>query len=360
MNHIWTLPTLLILALGLIALNSGFCRSGFSLSASYKSLLVLFSALILHIVVFPFLFAILGRPLPNGVQEVQSLLFLAIAALIVMGAGVERLNPRATLLGLIVWQFLVYFPFLLVTQAEGFFVQQWGLRDFAGGLLVHGTAGASALGLSLAKGRRLEFFNLKKSSNLGVFSLGAGLILIGWLGFNASGAKDSLQQVAAIVNTLLAGATGFMTWSGLDRWHPPRRVSIKGGIFGMISGLVVITPGAGWFSVKLTLTVAILGTILAFYSALFVEKALRIDDEMKVFASHFIPSWIGALFVGIHFSKFQIQSEILLPLITGAYCVFATYLIFKCLKYITPITLSERQEMESPDLLILGESSIEV
>ena len=360
MDQLWTLSALLIMALGLVGLNSGFCRRGFSLTAAYKSMMVLFLSLVVHIVAFPLLAELLGFPFPVGVVEAQSALFLSISVLIVVGGGVERLNPRATFMGLLLWQFLIYFPFLLMTQPEGLLVESWGLRDFAGGLLVHATTGASALGLAIAKGRRLEFFNLRKSSNLGLFSLGAGLVFVGWLGFNATGAQSADQQVEAILNTLLAGATGFLIWSALDRWHPPQRVSIKGGAFGMISGLVVITPGAGWFSVPMTLLAAVIGTVVAFYSALFIEKALRFDDEMKVFASHFTTSWVGALFVGIHFSEFRFVTEIMLPVATGVYCVVITFAIFKGLRKFQPIVLTEKQESESPDLLLLGESSIEV
>lgn len=348
------------MALGLVGLNSGFCRRGFSLTAAYKSLMVLFLSIVVHIVAFPLLAGAMGLSFPGGILEAQSALFLSIAVLIVVGGGVERLNPRATLIGLLIWQFLIYFPFLIMTQPEGFLVQSWGLRDFAGGLLVHATTGASALGLAIAKGRRLEFFNLRKSSNLGLFSLGAGLVFVGWLGFNATGAQNFGQQVEAVLNTVLAGATGFLVWSALDRWHPPQRVSIKGGAFGMISGLVVITPGAGWLSVHMTLVAVVVGTIVAFYSALFVEKALRLDDEMKVFASHFMTSWVGALFVGFHFSDFQFMSEVFLPAASGFYCVTVTFFIFKGIEKLHPIILTEKQEKESPDLLLLGESSIEV
>ncbi len=360
MDQAWILSMLLIMALGLVIMSSGFSRRGFSLSSNYKSLTVLFLSLILHIVVFPFLSAILGSSFSGHWMEAQSSLFLSIAALILIGSGIERLNCRAALLGIFIWQIFIYFPFLQITRPDGFLIQQWGLKDFAGGLLVHTTTGASALGLAMAKGRRFAFFNLKKSSNLELFSLGAGLVFLGWLGFNAAGADSPFEQTQAILNTLLAGAMGFLTWSGLDRWHPPQRVSIKGGVFGMISGLVVITPGAGWLSVNMALFAVFVGTVMAFYCALFVEKALRIDDEMKVFSSHFITSWVGAICVGIHFSDFQIQTEILLPLLTGLTCWAATFFIFKGWSMVTPIVLTERQEIESPDILIHGESSIEI
>lgn len=347
---------LILMCVGLVLMNAGFSRRRFSLFVFQKSLAVFFFALLFYFLLFP-------RKTFQVEVDSEFLFwaaFYAISCLILIGSANERLNLKGSLMVVFFWSVLVFLPFYVVTKENGWLAQR-GFRDFAGGLLVHGVTGASALGLAAAKGRRLDFFSLRKSGHLALFGLGALFVFVGWLAFNVSGVSEESPLTAlALQNTFIAGALGFLTWTALEFRHPPRRASLKGGVFGMISGLVAITPVAGWSDVTTACFCGITGAVAAFYGALLVEKGFRWDDEMKVFASHFLPSWIGILAVSWTFSSWQILFDLIVPLGTLLYGAGVTFLVYKILNRVIRLTLTEKEESEGPDLLILGESSIEI
>jgi ammonium transporter, Amt family len=251
-----------------------------------------------------------GDPNPTYAATIPHLAFAAFQAMfaaitiaLVSGAVVERMKFRAYLLFVILWTTLVYDPLARWVWGDGGWLRSLGALDFAGGTVVHISAGASALVAALFLGRRHDFGRTAViPHNVPFTVLGAGLLWFGWFGFNAGSALAASGIAAgALVTTHTAGATALTTWLLLDLIRTGRSTAV-GAATGAVVGLVAITPAAGFVTPLAAIAIGMLAAG-ASYAAIQLRPKTRIDDALDVFACHGVAGIMGALLTGVFASK---------------------------------------------------------
>ena len=230
-------------------------------------------------------------------------MFAAITVALVSGAVVERLRFRAYLAFAVLWTTLVYDPLAHWVWGEGGWLRALGALDFAGGTVVHVSAGTSALVAALVLGRRHE---LRRQPvvphNVPFTLLGAGLLWFGWFGFNAGSALAANEVAAsALVATHVAAAAALTAWMLLDIVRTGRPTAV-GAATGAVVGLVAITPAAGFVTPLSAIAIGALGA-MASYAAIQLRARTTVDDALDVFACHGVAGIAGALLTGVFASR---------------------------------------------------------
>jgi Amt family ammonium transporter len=251
-----------------------------------------------------------GAPNPTYAATVPHLafaafqaMFAAITAALISGAVVERLRFRAYLAFVVLWATLVYDPLAHWVWGDGGWLRALGALDFAGGTVVHVSAGASALVAALVLGRRRDAGRaVIVPHNVPFVLIGAGLLWFGWFGFNA-GSALAVGEIAtgAFVATHTAAASALATWMLLDLAMSGRATAV-GAATGAVVGLVAITPAAGYVTPLAALMIGVLGAGASFV-AMQLRAKTRIDDALDVFACHGVGGIVGALLTGVFASK---------------------------------------------------------
>ena len=240
---------------------------------------------------------------PHLAFAVFQAMFAAITVALISGAVVERLRFSAYLLFALAWTTLVYDPLARWVWGDGGWLRSLGALDFAGGTVVHVSAGTAALVAALMLGRRHAVARGGLvPHNVPFTLLGAGLLWFGWFGFNAGSALSaSPLAVTALVNTQAAAAAALACWLLLDLTRS-RRTTAVGAATGAIVGLVAITPAAGFVTPRASL---LIGGIAAgaVYVAMQLRARTRIDDALDVFACHGVAGILGALLTGVFATK---------------------------------------------------------
>jgi Amt family ammonium transporter len=226
-------------------------------------------------------------------------MFAAVTIALVSGAVVERMKFRAYLLFVVLWTTLVYDPLARWVWGDGGWLRALGALDFAGGTVVHISAGASALVAALVLGRRHDFGRTAVlPHNVPFTILGAGLLWFGWFGFNAGSALGASGVAAsALMATHTAGAAALTTWLLLDLVRT-RRSTAVGAATGAVVGLVAITPAAGFVTPLAAIAIGMLAAG-ASYAAIQLRPKTKVDDALDVFACHGVAGITGALLTGV-------------------------------------------------------------
>ena len=240
---------------------------------------------------------------PHLAFAVFQAMFAAITVALISGAVVERLRFSAYLLFALAWTTLVYDPLARWVWGDGGWLRSLGALDFAGGTVVHVSAGTAALVAALMLGRR---HGIARGGlvphNVPFTVLGAGLLWFGWFGFNAGSALSaSPLAVTALVNTHAAAAAALACWLLLDLTRS-RRTTAVGAATGAIVGLVAITPAAGFVTPRASLLIGAMAAS-AVYVAMQLRARTRIDDALDVFACHGVAGILGALLTGVFATK---------------------------------------------------------
>ena len=230
------------------------------------------------------------------------MMFAIITPALITGAFAERVNFKAWLLIMLLWSLIVYVPVAhWVWGPHGWIADKGGL-DFAGGLVVHITAGFSALACGFLFGRR-KVNEAPTPNDVPMIMLGAALLWFGWFGFNAGSAITSGALAAyAFMNTFLAAAAAFLAWMFLD-WAIHGKPTAVGSSIGIVVGLVAITPAAGFVTIQSSLIIGVVSTIVCFFVARGVKQITKLDDALDVFACHGIGGVCGAILTGLYASK---------------------------------------------------------
>ena len=230
------------------------------------------------------------------------MMFAIITPALITGAFAERVNFKAWLLIMVAWSLLVYVPVAhWVWGPDGWILKDGGL-DFAGGLVVHITAGFSALACGFLFGRR-RAEAAPTPNDVPMIMLGAGLLWFGWFGFNAGSAITSGALAAfAFMNTFLAAAAAFLAWMFLD-WAIHGKPTAVGSSIGIVVGLVAITPAAGFVTIQSSLIIGVVAALVCFFVARAVKKITRLDDSLDVFACHGVGGVVGAIATGLYADK---------------------------------------------------------
>ncbi|WP_420798795.1 ammonium transporter [Geothrix edaphica] len=238
--------------------------------------------------------------IPLIVHVAYQMMFAIITPALITGAFANRVTFKAYFLFLTGWLVFVYFPFVhMVWSPEGI-LAKWGVLDFAGGIVVHNTAGFAALASILYVGRRKVVENVPH--NIPLIALGTGLLWFGWYGFNA-GSELRVDSVtaSAFLNTDVAASFAAATWM-LVEWMNAKQPKFVGLLTGAVAGLATITPAAGYVSLSTAALIGILAGVICYY-AVALKNKLGWDDALDVWGVHGVGGLIGVIFLGIFASR---------------------------------------------------------
>lgn len=239
------------------------------------------------------------------------MMFAIITPALIVGAIAERMKYSAVMLFSALWMLVVYFPMAhMVWGANGFMNGVWNAKaaipaiDFAGGTVVHMTSGWSALLLCLIIGKRSGFGKRPMPPHSMVLCVvGTGMLWVGWYGFNAGSAVAADGIAAnAFTTTTLAAATAAFVWGALE-WVIRKHASILGMCSGVVAGLVVITPAAGFCNATGAVIIGVFAAVVPFVFVTYVKKMLNLDDSLDTFGVHGVGGTMGALLTGILVDK---------------------------------------------------------
>lgn len=294
--------------------------------------------------------------IPYIAFAVFQMMFAIITPALITGAFAERVSFKAWLLVMIAWSLVVYVPVAHWVWGAGGWIAAKGGLDFAGGLVVHITAGFSGLVAALVWGKRSNGHG-EHPYDVPMVMLGAALLWFGWFGFNAGSALTSGALAAyAFLNTFVAGAAAFLAWILVD-WVRNGKPSAIGASIGIVAGLVAITPAAGFVTVSAAMLIGVVAAIVCNYVACFMKKATHLDDALDVFACHGVGGVVGSILTGVFATKavnpdisvegIAISGETSLfmanligVVAVAGFALVMTYVIIKAVNLFTPIRVS--------------------
>ena len=241
----------------------------------------------------------LSGDIPETLFVMFQMTFAVITPALIVGAYVERIKFSAVILITGIWLVLVYSPVTHWVWGGGWLAQM-GVMDFAGGLVVHTTAGISALVIAKILGARNGFPRSVKPPHSPVIAMiGAALLWVGWFGFNAGSALAANQNAAmAMLVTHISAAAATITWMLID-WYKNGKPGLVGMITGMVAGLATVTPASGYIGPIGGLILGISSGFICYWFVGFVKNAMNIDDSLDVFAVHGVGGILGTLLCGL-------------------------------------------------------------
>ena len=240
---------------------------------------------------------------PHVLYAAYQMMFAGITVALISGAVVERMRFTAFLLFSLLWGALVYVPLAHWVWADGGWLRSLGALDFAGGTVVHISAGVAALILARMLGRRHDAGRQAiLPHNVPLTLLGAGVLWFGWFGFNGGSALAANGIAAdAVITTHTAAAAGLLGWIAVE-FVRTRHATAVGAATGAVAGLVAITPAAGFVTPTAAILIGALGSVCA-YGAIQIRAKTAIDDALDVFACHGVAGIVGALATGVFATK---------------------------------------------------------
>jgi Amt family ammonium transporter len=306
--------------------------------------------------------------IPETVFSMFQLTFAIITPALIIGAFAERTRFDAVLLFSSIWFILVYAPVTHWVWGGGW-LGSMGLLDFAGGVVVHVTAGIAALIFSLVIGPRRGFPKSPMTPhNMTMTVTGAGLLWVGWFGFNAGSALAADGNAGmAMLATHISAAMGAVTWMAIE-WLKYGKPGVLGTVTGMVAGLATITPASGYVGPGGALIIGILGGLVCFNATNILKRRFQIDDSLDVFPVHGVGGILGTLLVGIFASTElgvfsgqgfsngissmgeQLQVQILGVVVTAVYTAAITWVILKFVGALVGLRTSEIEEVEGLDI----------
>lgn len=240
-------------------------------------------------------------PTIPGVLFVKfEMMFAVITPLLITGAIAERMKFSAFVLFIAAWSLLIYYPLVHWIWGVDGWLNKLGVKDFAGGIVIHTSAGIGALAAALVLGRRKDFGpSIMVPHSIPLAVLGSSLLWLGWFGFNAGSALASGGVAGnTVINTHMASAVSALIWVGLS-WKRTGKPSVIAAINGAIAGLAGITPASGYVSVENAFVIGIAVGIASYLGVLLLKDRLKIDDALDVSSVHGISGIIGSLSIGI-------------------------------------------------------------
>ncbi len=310
----------------------------------------------------------LSGDIPETVFIMFQMTFAIITPALIVGGFAERIRFSAVMLFSALWLLLVYAPITHWVWGGGWLAQM-GLLDFAGGTVVHITAGVAALVAALVLGKRQGFGQMAlPPHNLTMTLTGAGMLWVGWFGFNAGSALAANGDAGmAMLVTHLSAATGCLTWSVVE-WLKFGKPSALGAVTGMVAGLGTITPASGFVGPGGAIVIGLSAGIVCFYFTLAMKQIWKIDDSLDVFPVHGIGGILGTFLAGIFASAelgvfsgqglaegVTIASQLKVQLIgigaTFAYTAVVTFLLFKLIDLLIGLRVTSDEESQGLDII---------
>ena len=311
--------------------------------------------------------------LPEGLVVLFQMTFAIITPALIIGAFPERISFPFLLLFVTGWLFLVYIPAAHWVWGHGW-LAGIGTIDFAGGIVVHTTAGISALVMAMIAGPRRGFpESLMPPHSPGLTMAGAGMLWVGWFGFNGGSALAANgSAVMAILATHLAACAAALTWMGIE-WVRLGKPTSVGLVTGCVAGLATITPASGYVGPMGAIAIAIVGSFVCFQMTAFIKQRLGIDDTLDVFAVHGVGGVLGSVLVAIFAAPQlggvgyalgmnlprQLGAQIVGVAAVALWSAIATWGLATLLKRIVPLRVAPDDEEDGLDLSAHGERAYE-
>ena len=303
--------------------------------------------------------------------------FAAITPALIIGAFVERIRFKSLLIFIILWATLIYAPIAHWVWNSGGWLKYLGAIDFAGGLVVHISAGVSALAAAIVIGRRTDIEKKTefKPNNIPYVILGAALLWFGWFGFNAGSAlaADGVM-VYALVNTNLAAAAAAVSWMSVD-WVNKGKPSAVGMAVGAVCGLVAITPASGYVNPMSAIIIGLVAGVLSNLMSNWRATRTKIDDSLDVFSCHGISGMWGSIATGL-FATLAVNpgavnglffgnpsllvSQLIAVVVVAAYAFFGSYALLKVINVFSPLRVSKEDEERGLDISEHGEAAYDL
>ena len=310
-----------------------------------------------------------GQTIPHLAFAAFQMMFAIITPALISGAIVGRMKFKAYVPFILLWAIVVYNPLCHWVWGGGW-LADLGVMDFAGGIVVHVTAGSSALVLAKMLGSRRGFpKELRPPHNPGMTMIGASMLWIGWFGFNAGSAlaADGSASMAMLV-THISAATASLTWAFLE-WRRFGKASLVGIVTGMVAGLATITPASGFVGPIGALFIGLMAGVLCHFGVEWVKQKIQIDDSLDVFAVHGLGGALGTLLTAFFAatslggmglaegatmgSQFGVQLLGILAVVVWS--VLVSYIIIKVVGAMVGLRVDEEDEVEGLDLVAHGE-----
>ena len=312
----------------------------------------------------------LSGSIPESLFMMFQMTFAIITPALIIGGFAERMKFSAMLLFSGIWLMLVYVPVTHWVWGGGW-LGEMGVYDFAGGIVVHITAGVAALVAAMVLGPRKGFPGTPMMPhNMTMTIAGAGMLWVGWFGFNGGSALASDGNASmAILATHISAATGAMTWLVIE-WIRFGKPSALGAVTGMVAGLGTITPASGFVGPGGALIIGLLAGSICFVATQYIKRVLKIDDSLDVFPVHGVGGILGTLMAGILsstglgvFSGYgfadgissisgQLQVQLIGVAATIVFTAVVTYIILKLIDAMIGLRVDQEQEIEGLDIVL--------
>lgn len=305
--------------------------------------------------------------IPETVFVMFQMTFAIITPALIIGGFAERIRFSAVMIFSALWLLAVYAPITHWVWGGGWLAEM-GLLDFAGGTVVHITAGVAALVAALVLGKREGFGKVAlPPHNLTMTFTGAGMLWVGWFGFNAGSALAANGDAGmAMLVTHLSAAAGCLTWSVIE-WIRYGKPSALGAVTGMVAGLGTITPASGFVGPGGAMVIGVSAGIVCFYATMLIKQVWKIDDSLDVFPVHGVGGILGTFMAGIFASDqlgvfsgqglaegVTIAAQLKVQLIgiaaTFAYTAVVTFVLFKLVDLMVGLRVSADEEAQGLDI----------
>ena len=310
-----------------------------------------------------------GVKIPEFVFIAFQMTFAAITPALIIGGFAERIKFSAAVVFAVLWATFVYFPVAHMVWASNGLIFGWGALDFAGGTVVHINSGVAALVGAIVIGKRVGYGrDILAPHNLPMTLIGAGLLWVGWFGFNAgSNLEANATTTLAVLNTFVATAAAGVAWM-LSEWMSKGKPSMLGLASGIVAGLVAITPAAGLSGPMGAIVLGLVAGVVCFIFCTSVKNALGYDDSLDVFGIHGVGGIVGAIGTGIVVAPAlggvgvddyamggQVVTQIKAVLVTIVWTGVVSFILFKIVDVLIGLRVSPEAEQEGLDLVSHGE-----
>ncbi|MRI34341.1 ammonia channel protein [Endozoicomonas sp. OPT23] len=311
----------------------------------------------------------LSGDLPESVFAMFQMTFAIITPALIVGAFAERAKFSAIMVFTAAWIILVYAPVTHWVWAEGGWLYEMGLMDFAGGTVVHITAGVAALVAAMVIGNRKGYPTQPMTPhNLTMTVTGAGMLWVGWFGFNAGSALSANGDAGfAMLVTHISAAAGALAWAGIE-WVKFGKPSVLGIVTGMVAGLGTITPASGFVGPGGALIIGVTAGFVCFGMTQWIKRGLKIDDSLDVFPVHGVGGILGTFLAGIFASNelgvfsgkgyaegVTMGDQVIVQLIgiasTFIYTAIVSYILLKIVDTLLGLRVSNDEETEGLDII---------
>ncbi len=308
--------------------------------------------------------------IPESVFVVFQMTFIMITPALFVGGFAERMNFGAMLIFSVLWGLIVYVPVTHWVWGGGWLAEK-GLLDFAGGTVVHVTAGVSALVAAIVIGNR-KGFPVKPMTphSMTLTVAGAGMLWFGWFGFNGGSAVAANGGAGmAMLVTHLSAAAGSLAWMTIE-WIRFRKPSVLGIVTGMVAGLGTITPASGFVGPVGGVVIGLCGGTICYFATQLIKSGLKIDDSLDVFPVHGVGGALGTILAAVFVSAAyggagyaegmnlgsQIGVQVLGVVATGLYAGIVSYILLKLIGLLTPLRADPETEQQGLDIVQHGET----